>query len=140
MTAKEYLQQVRRMDRLINNKIAELEQLRTLATSITAATDREAVQTSGVSDKVGNVVASIVDLQNEINALVDTYVDKRKEIIAQIDGIEKLQPLYYAILHGRYIQFQSLQQIADNEGYTAQYMRKTHGEALEFFKTVYTIQ
>ena len=140
MTAKEYLLQVRRMDRLINNKIAELEQLRTLATSITAATDREAVQTSGVSDKVGNVVASIVDLQAEINALVDAYVNKRKEIIAQLDGIEKQKPLFYAILHGRYIQYQNLQEIAEKEGYTAQYMRKAHGEALAFFKTVYTIQ
>lgn len=138
MTAKEYLQQVRRMDRLINNKIAELEQLRTLATSITAATDREAVQTSGASDKVGNVVASIVDLQAEINALVDAYVDKRKEIIAQIDGIEKQQPLYYAVLHGRYIQFKKLQDIADNEGYAPQYIREQHGKALAFFERTYT--
>lgn len=138
MTAKEYLQQVRRMDRLINNKIAEIDQLKELATSITAATDREAVQTSGVSDKVGNVVASIIDLQNEINALVDNYIDKRKEIIAQIDGIEKQQPLYYAILHGRYIQFRRLQEIADDEGYAAQYIREQHGKALAFFERTYT--
>lgn len=138
MTAKEYLQQVRRMDRLINNKIAELEQLRTLATSTTAATDREAVQTSGVSDKVGNVVANIVDLQAEINALVDSYIDKRKEIIAQLDSIEKQHPLFYAILHGRYIQFKKLQDIADNEGYAPQYIREQHGKALAFFERTYT--
>ena len=62
MNTKQYLNQVRRSDRMINNKLSEIYQLKTLATSISVATDGDRVQSSGNKDRMGNTVARLVDL------------------------------------------------------------------------------
>ena len=137
MTAEEYLKQIRRIDRLINNKIAEQQQLFAIATSITAATDGEAIRPSGVSDKVGKGATLLADLSAEIDVLVDRFVDLRNECIEKIEAIEPKEPLYYAILHGKYIQYKTLREIATIEGYSPQYIREQHRKALEYFEITY---
>ena len=61
MNADEFLKQIERADKVISNKLYEVQRLRVLAVSTTVPTDREVVQTSGVSDKVGNIVAKIYE-------------------------------------------------------------------------------
>lgn len=97
MTAKEVLVRLKEMDKHINSKIEQLEQLRTIATSCTVSTEKENVQSSGSQDKLGAIVAKIVDLQNEINASTDQFVNIRqaaKELIFQIEN-EKEQNVMY---------------------------------------------
>ena len=97
MTAKEVLVRLKEMDKHINSKIEQLEQLRTIATSCTVSTEKENVQSSGSQDKLGAIVAKIVDLQNEINASTDRFVNIRqaaKELIFQIEN-EKEQNVMY---------------------------------------------
>ena len=131
MTAKEYLQQVKEMDTTVKNKMVELYQLRCLATSITAPPDREAVQTSGISDKVGNIGAKIVDLQNEIMGQIDEYIQIKQECIDIIERVRPLNDLQYNILHKKYVGNQTLREIAEEECYSYDYIRESHGEALK---------
>lgn len=138
MIAEEYLNQIRLLDELIQNKLIEVYQLRCLATSVTAPTDREPGGSSGVSDKVGNIVAKIVDLQDEYADLVDRFIDEKAERIKVIEGIQK--PLYYTILHKHYIGvkydddtptwYVSLQDIAETEGYSYSHICDCHRQAL----------
>ena len=126
MNAREYLEQIEYLDKLINNKLSELYQLRCLAVSCTAPTDREASGSSGVSDRVGKIVSKIVDLQAEYHEIVDRFIDEKTDRIKVIEGIKK--PLYYTILHRHYIGvkyaedsptwYMSLQDIAETEGYS----------------------
>lgn len=67
----------------INDMISRLEELKSLATSMTVPTDKEAVQTSSSGDKMVKLVAKIVDLENDINAEVDAYCE-RKEVVKEI--------------------------------------------------------
>ena len=46
MTAKEYLNQIRKLDKLIENKLSELEHWRMVATGITSSFGGERVQSS----------------------------------------------------------------------------------------------
>ena len=90
MTTKEYLNQIERLDKMITNKLSEIYQLKIMACSITVSGDSERVQTSGNHDKLGSTIAKIVDLERETDELVDSLVDKRKEILRQIDNMKNI--------------------------------------------------
>lgn len=129
MTTEEFLQQIERADRTIDNKLSEIYRLRCLATSITVPTDREAVQTSGVSDKVGQTVAKIVDLENEIDSLIDDYIDIRQQCIKVIEMLP--DPLQYTVIHKHYVQYKTFVEIAEEENYTYQWILKVHNRAIK---------
>ena len=78
--AKAYLQQVKLYDTHINNKLAELSRLKALSTQITSTIKDVPAFGGGSQDKLGNIVAKIVDLESEINEAVDAYIDKQREI------------------------------------------------------------
>ena len=99
MQVYEYLNQVKQLDMLIDNKRAEECQLWALATSITQTNDGMPHAT-GVSDKVGNTVQKIIEIQEKTNALIDRYIDTREDVIKHI---EMLPPKQYEILHWLYI-------------------------------------
>lgn len=128
MTASEYLNQIKNCDIRINQKLVELQQLRSMATSITAPIGGDMVQTSGSGDKVGHIVAKIIDTENEINRMIDEYLDMKN---ACIRTIEKLtNPLQYIVIHKHYVEGKTLYQISDEEGYSYQYIIEIHNSAL----------
>lgn len=127
--AQEYLEYIEKANAQIQNKLVEVYQLRCLATSITAPMGQESVQTSGVSDKVGNITAKIVDLEQKINRMIDTFIDKKQERIEVIEQVE--DTLLYTILHKRYVQGKKLNVIAQEEHYTDVHISNKHQEALE---------
>lgn len=129
INAKTYLQQIINDDKRIQNKCIEVYQLRCLATNITAPMGTEPVQTSGASDKVGNIVAKIVDLEHEINDMIDRFIDDKHERIKVIEQIE--DQLQYNILHSRYVQGKRFKEIAEEEHYTDVYISQQHQKALE---------
>lgn len=129
MTADEFLRQIEKADKIIDNKLYEVQRLRLLAVSTTVPTDREAVQTSGVSDKVGNIVAKIVDLEEEINELIDNYIDIQRHCIGVIESLEN--PLHYTVLHKHYVQYKSFAEIAEEEHYSYDGIMKVKRKALE---------
>lgn len=134
MDAKEYLGQIEMLDELIQNKLVEAYQLRCLATSCTAPTDREPGGSGGVSDRVGNIVAKIVDLENETNDIIDRFVDLKQECIGVIEAVQP--PLWYTILHKHYIQYKPLVVIAEEEGYSYSHICDLHLRCLEKVQSI----
>ena len=53
MTTKDYLNQISRLNRMINNKLIELAQLKELACSISSITNEERVMTTPNFDRIG---------------------------------------------------------------------------------------
>lgn len=129
MDARVYLQQIAKDDNLIQNKCVEVYQLRCLATSVTAPMGTEPVQTSGVSDKVGNITAKIVDLEADINRMIDKFIDDKQERIKVIEQID--DELQYNILHKHYVQGKKFREIAEEEHYTEVHISKQHQKALK---------
>jgi DNA-directed RNA polymerase specialized sigma subunit len=127
--ARTYLKQILKDDKMIQNKCVEVYQLRCLATNVTAPMGTEPIATSGVSDKVGNIVAKIVDLENEINDLIDKFIDDKQERIKVIEQVD--EPLQYAILHKHYVQGMRFREIADEEHYSEIHIAKQHQKAIE---------
>ena len=111
MDAKEYLRQVEKLDLRIKNKLIEQRQWRDIALGITANMDGERVQSSGAKSKMADAVDRCVDMEAEINSLVDKLIDTKKEVVQTIERLDS--PIEYDVLHKRFIQYKTLQQIAD---------------------------
>lgn len=125
MRAFDYLDQVKVLDSLIMNKTAEQEQLREMAEKITQANDGMPHGT-GVSDKIGNAVSSLVDLQNEIAVLVVTFKGILEDVTKHIEMLPEEQ---YNIIHCKFIRkrkelgnhrswYHSWEEVAEIVGYS----------------------
>ena len=110
METKEYLQQIGRYDRLINNKLVELAQYRSMACSVSAVKNDERVQSSPSYDTMDKIVSKIEQMENEIDMLVDRYIDNKRIIISQIDSMS--DEMTYQILFSRYVEQKTFEKMA----------------------------
>ena len=132
MDTKQYLQQISRLDRMIQNKLSEISQLRELAMSVSAVKNEERVQTTPNFDKIGTAYCKIEEMEEKLDKLIDEFVDKKNLIISQIDKIEN--ETYYEILFARYIEKKTFEKIADEMNYSFRNTTRLHGRALREFE------
>lgn len=130
-SAKEYLLSIKRYDTIIDAKQREIDDLYALITRVTPVLKTDVVSGGGNQDKIGNAIAKITDLQNELNRDIDHFVDLKREAAAKLGKVTRAE--YYEILHKRYFEYQSLEQIAVSMNYTYRWIRRLHGRALNVF-------
>jgi DNA-directed RNA polymerase specialized sigma24 family protein len=127
--AQIFLEQVEKLDCIIENKLIEKQQWKDIALGITASMDGERVQTSGAKDKMASAVERCVDVEAEIDSLVDKLIEVKKEVIQTIEQL--YSPMEYKLLHLRYIQYVRLKDIADLWGMEYTNVTTMHGRALK---------
>lgn len=132
METKEYLQQIGRYDRLINNKLVELAQYRSMACSVSAVKNDEKVQSSPSHDTMDKIVSKIEQMENEIDMLVDRYINNKRIIISQIDSMS--DEMTYQILFSRYIEQKTFEKMAIEMNYCYKQIIRRHGKALQEFE------
>lgn len=135
MTTKEYLGQISRLNRMINNKLTEIAQLKDMAASISAPQNGDRVQTTPNFDKIGTKYAKIDEMERKIDCMVDELVDKKEKIIQQIDSMEDENT--YNILFARYIEKKTFEVIATEMKYSWRQVVRLHGTALKQFEKKY---
>lgn len=135
MTTKQYLGQIERLNRMIENKLSEIYEIKSMACNISVPTDKERVQSSGAKDRLGDAIAKLVDLERETDELVDMFIAKRKHIIEQIDQIEKKE--HYLILTYKYVQCMDFKSIFLKMGISERKMYSIYGQALKEFEKLY---
>lgn len=135
MTTKEYLGQISRLNRMINNKLTEIAQLKDMVVSISAPQSGERVQTTPNFDKIGTKYAKIDEMERKIDGMVDELVDKKEKIIQQIDSMEDENT--YNILFARYIEKKTFEMIATEMKYSWRQVVRLHGTALKQFEKKY---
>ena len=136
MDAKDYLRQVEMLDAIIKNKLIEKQQWMDMALGITAQMGGERVQSSGAMSKMENAVAKCVDMESEIDRLVDKLIDTKRDVTQTIEKLHS--PIEYSVLHMRYIQFKTLQEIADHYDRDYGWATTTHGRALKSVQAILT--
>ena len=124
---KNFLKYIKTADIRIQNKLVEVYQWRCLATSITAPTDAESIQTSGVTDRVGSAVLKIIELETEINNMIDHFVDEKQKRVNLIDLLQN--DLEYQVCHMHYVQYKDLKDIAVELGYSYAWILEIHDRA-----------
>lgn len=135
MTTKDYLNQISRLNRMINNKMVELAQLKELACSISSITNEERVMTTQNFDRIGTKQAKIDEMERKIDALVDDYIIKRDQIVSQIDSMEDEN--VYNVLFSKYIEKKTFEVIATEMNYSWRQTIRLHGIALKKFEQKY---
>ena len=136
MTSKEYLRQLWNLDREIEIKYRELEELRAQVGIKAQPDPNENVGHSGnVSDPVSDVAVRIVQMEHRINRKIDRLINLKRKITNQIDGMENRN--YRMILTCRYVLMQTWDDVADSIGYSVQNCYIIHGKALQEFYNQY---
>ena len=136
MTAKEYLQEIRKFDRYIEQKQIEYDSLYRLrggASGIDYSKDK--VQTSPDGQGFTRISDRLVDLQSEINEAVDRFCQMKHERIDQIQQLPKVE--YSEILFKRYVEYKSLERVAWEMNYSYIYICQLHGGALNEFEEMF---
>ena len=136
MKHKDYLRRIRCLDVHINQKIKELESLRAAAVRIGGANYARDPVTGGRKQEARytGIVERMVDLEREIEAEIDRFVDERHETINRIQSLDN--PMYANILFQRYVEYKSLYEIAKEMRYSYSRMRHIFGEALREFAKI----
>lgn len=128
MHAKLYLQEIRKLDRKIENKQMELEHLRALLESVTPKLKEVNVQSSLEKDRMGDNIIKIMELQDQINKDIDSFVDRKLEAIRLINELEDDESVN--LLIRRYVAYEEWEDIANALHYSRQWVDKKHGLAL----------
>ncbi len=127
MKAKDYLLQISKIDRIIENKIAELEHWKAIATGTTTYSDGDRVQSSGNKYKMEDAVLKCIEINDEINSEIDRLVDTRKEVI---NTIEQLKLDEYDVLYKIYVQRKDFKDVSAIMDKSYSWVTSKHGRAL----------
>ena len=125
MRAKEFLEQIEMLDKLIENRQADAQRWRDIANNTTVNMSGERVQSSGSHDTIANAICTYLDIEREE---IDGLLTKRKDIIGVI---EKLPPIHYDLLHKVYVQHFTLKEVASMYDMSYNWATTTHGKALK---------
>nr|DAO68643.1 MAG TPA: Protein of unknown function (DUF1492) [Caudoviricetes sp.] len=132
MTAKEYLNQLMSIEKLIQVKTTERERLMALATKVTSALNDCKVETSPDNTKTQNIIIKMAELREEIEEQASRYTALYRKIEEEIDDIE--DDRYKLLLMMRYMKGASFSDIADKLGYEKRWTLVLHKRALQDFE------
>ena len=135
MTTKDYLNQISRLDSMIQNKLSEIMQYRELSVSLTEVSSDIKVRTSPNMDRIGSSIVRLTELEQQLDEMIDHFVDKKTHIIAQIDAME--DEVHYQILFARYIERKTFEKIALELNYSLRQISRVHEKALIEFEAKY---
>ena len=128
MTVREFLENIRYTDMLIDSKLQQIKSIRERLCSATVSLG-EKVQGSKDHDKFTDGVAKIIELEKAINADIDKLVeDKRiaREMIEELgDNVDKV------ILYRVYFERGKMSRIAHDLGYSKRWVETRCNEAIK---------
>lgn len=128
MTAKEYLQQVRFIDKRIDSKLALVSRLRDTATSVTTTLSDMPRSDSPNLQRMEDTICKIIDLENDINQEIDRLVDLKREVKSVIDALDDMDQ--QLILELRYLAYKPWTDIMTELGYSERSVYRIHNNAL----------
>ena len=140
MKAKHYLWQIRKLDRMIENKLEEIEFNKSLAESIIMSNEEERVQASGLKDRMAEIVCKYLALEAEMNDAIDEMIDTRREIISTIEllNTDEYDLLYKMYVGKRNVKrdetieiiYMTTDEVADFNKKSKRWAASVHGRAL----------
>lgn len=123
INALDFLKQLKKLDKMIANKLIEIEQWKAIACGTTAQLGGERVQSSSSQQKMADAVDKCVDMQREINDDIDKLVDTRQDVI---HVIEQLPADEYDLLHKIHVQYLTIREAGEKCGKEYGWAKKTH--------------
>lgn len=133
MGAKEYLRQVERLDAIIKGKLEAIEALRSTVLNCTAVLSDMPSGGHNPQSK-SNAIAALVDLEAEINADIDKFVNTKREVMRVVESLSN--PLHIEVLNRRYMSYQKWEQIAYECNVDYRWVHRLHCQALDLVDVI----
>lgn len=127
MNAKEYLNQIGKLDKLIENKLQELNHWKCMALGTSGNMGGERIQSSGNQQKMADAICKYIDIERELTDTINKLINTRQEVI---DTIEQLPLAEYEVLYEKYVKFKEFQDIADMMDKSYSWVTSVHGRGL----------
>ena len=126
-----YLSQYQYLNKEIDRKIHTLEFWRNKILNITG-TLSDMPKSNKRSDTIATGIATINDIEEEINKEIDELIELRKEIENKINAVDN--PKLREILKCRYLDCKSWEEIAYKNNITWRHVYRLHEKALDEIK------
>lgn len=135
MTAKQYLSELQTMKTRIGQLQEQRQMYLEMAASVNAPMNPIKVQTSHVTDRMGENVSKAADLGTEIDEEINALFWKQQEVIKQIQSLHNAD--YMQILFKVYVQEKNIKQASAEMGKSYNYVLGIHKKALKAFEEIY---
>ena len=132
MTAKEFLEQVRYVDRAIDSKLEQVHKLREETTKATTVVSDMPRSSSRNPQRLEDTILKIIDLEHEINRDIDRLVDMKKATRLSINAMANADERL--ILELRYLCYKTWPEVMENLSISETQVHRLHGMALLNFK------
>lgn len=129
MTSKEFLQQIRSADRLIDSKLKQLECLRDETTRTSSMISDMPRSDSPNLQRMESTIVKLLDLEAEINADIDQLVDMKRVARDAINALSNADQRL--VLELRYLCYKTWPWIADELGFSISNVYRLHDNALK---------
>ena len=127
-----YLKRYINLDREIERKLEEVARLRSKLTRVTEVYSTEPRGGGTIYGKTEEILAKIVDLENEIDADIDRLVAIRDGIKTIIEAVEDDRERL--LLQYRYLDGKTFEKIAVEMNYSWRQIHRLHSQALTNLK------
>jgi flagellar capping protein FliD len=131
--ARDFLNQLKKLDKMLENKEVERQQWKSIATNTVSHNESERVQSSGSQQKMADAIDKYVDMEAEIAHCIDELIETKKDVISVI---EQLDTAEYDLLHKVYVQYIPLDDVAARYNKTYSWATTIHGKALKNVKRI----
>ena len=131
MKAKEYLKNIEKIDRLIEEKLLQKDDLRNM--KITASIDGMPRGGNGCSDKIGLIIGKIGEIEEEIDNKIDNLMTLKLEVTRLINKLDVQENL---LLDMRYIRGMEWKAIANEFCYEERNVHRLHSKALNLLDDI----
>ena len=128
-----YLKRYINLDREIDRKLEEVARLRSKLTRVTEVYSTEPRGGGTIYGKTEEILAKIVDLENEIDADIDRLVAIRDGIKTIIEAVEDDREKL--LLQYRYLDGKTFEKIAVEMNYSWRQIHRLHSKALTNLKS-----
>ena len=125
MTVEEtraYLEQPAAINKKINALLLAKAETKALLTRCTAQYGAVGGSSGGYRSHIEDTISKIIELENQIDAEIDTLVGKKSEILANIMRLSDQE--HQAVLIHRYINCKTVEQISEIMNYSATAVKK----------------
>ena len=137
MEPKEYLNQIRYIDKDIQSRIQEKSQLRSsIELKTTSFNDNKVQETQ--AGRFDDKYAKYIEVSETINAKIDELINLKMRVSNEIDQLDKSE--HRILLRMRYINLQSFEEIAVGMSYNIRHIHRIHGDALSEFGKAVTVR
>lgn len=129
MTAKEYLSQIPKLNRMVHRLYDTVQMMRRDLVCFSSSLNPDKIPTaSGGGDAVSASVARFVDLEQEMRKQIEKLAQQKAEAYQKIQALPDLD--WQNVLLARYFQELSWKEIAVTARHDERWGRRKHGEAL----------